>query len=71
MVSSSIEYKNHKHVHTQHGATIYIKQTVTDIKGEIQNNSIIVGNFNAQYQQWIHQPSRKFERKHGLNHKLD
>ena len=29
------------------GATKYIKQTLTDIKGEIDNNTIIVENFNT------------------------
>ena len=26
----------------------YIRQTVTDIKGEIDSNTIVVGNFNTQ-----------------------
>ena len=30
------------------GAPQYIKQTLTDIKGEIDSNTIIVGNFNTQ-----------------------
>ena len=29
------------------GALQYIKQTLTDIKGEIDGNTIIVGNFNT------------------------
>ena len=29
------------------GAPKYIKQTLTDIKGEIDNNTIIVGDFNT------------------------
>ena len=29
------------------GAPQYIKQTLTDIKGEIDSNSIIVGDFNT------------------------
>ena len=29
------------------GAPQYIRQTVTDIKGEIDGNTIIVGNFNT------------------------
>ena len=29
------------------GAPQYIKQTLTDIKGEIDGNTIIVGNFNT------------------------
>ena len=30
------------------GATQYIRQTLTDIKGEIDSNTIIVGDFNTQ-----------------------
>ena len=29
------------------GARQYIRQTLTDIKGEIDNNTIIVGDFNT------------------------
>ena len=29
------------------GVSQYIKQTLTDIKGEIDSNTIIVGNFNT------------------------
>ena len=29
------------------GASQYIRQTLTDIKGEIDSNTIIVGNFNT------------------------
>ena len=29
------------------GAPQYIRQTLTDIKGEIENNTIIVGDFNT------------------------
>ena len=29
------------------GAPQYIRQTLTDIKGEIDNNTIIVGDFNT------------------------
>ena len=31
------------------GAHQYIRQTVTDIKGEIDSNTIIVGDFNTQH----------------------
>ena len=31
------------------GATQYIRQTVTDIKGEIDSNTIIVGDFNTPF----------------------
>ena len=30
------------------GASQYIRQTLTDIKGEINRNTIIVGEFNTQ-----------------------
>ena len=34
-------------MHPNTGALKYIKQILTDIKGEIDNNTIIVGDFNT------------------------
>ena len=34
-------------MHPNIGATQYIRQTLTDIKGEIDSNTIIVGDFNT------------------------
>lgn len=31
----------------------YIQQILTDLKGETDNNTITVGDFNTQFQQWI------------------
>ena len=42
------------------GAPQYIRQTLTDIKGEIDNNTIVVGDFN----QWADHQNRKLIRKH-------
>jgi len=39
-------HDNFKHLCTQHRTPQYIKQTLTDIKGEIDSNTIIVGDFN-------------------------
>ena len=41
-------HNNCKYLCTQHRSTsIYIRQTLTDIKGEIESNTIIVGDFNT------------------------
>ena len=40
-------YENYKYICTKFGASQYIRQILTDIKGEINNNTIIVGNFNT------------------------
>ena len=34
------------------GAHQYIRQTLTDIKGEIDSNTIIVGDFTPHLHQW-------------------
>ena len=34
------------------GAHQYIKQMLTAIKGEIDSNTIIAGDFNTQFNQW-------------------
>lgn len=42
-----------------------IKQTLKDPKGEIDNITIIIGNFSVLYfQQWLDQVDRKLTRKH-------
>ena len=42
----------------------YIRQILTDIKGEIDSNTIIVGDFNIPLNQWIDHQYRKLIRKH-------
>ena len=46
------------------GAPKYIKQMLTDIKGEINNNTIIIGNLKPYLHQWTDDPDRKSIRKH-------
>ena len=46
------------------GAPQYIRQTLTDIKGEIDSNIIIVGEFNTSFSQWKDHQNRKSVRKH-------
>ena len=29
------------------GASLYIRQTLTDVKGETDNNTVVVGDFNT------------------------
>ena len=36
----------------------YIKQFLTDTKGETDNNTIIVGNLTLYLHQWIHHPEK-------------
>ena len=42
----------------------YIRQELTDIKGEIDRNAIIVGDFNTPSHQWTDHQNRKLIRKH-------
>ena len=46
------------------GAPQYIRQTLTDIKGEIDSDTIIVGDFNTHSHQWTDHQNRKLIRKH-------
>ena len=46
------------------GAPQYIRETLTDIKGEIDSNIIIVGDFNTPLRQWTDHQNRKSVRKH-------
>ena len=40
-------YNNYKYICTQHGSTAIVRQMLTSMKGEINNNTIIVGDFNT------------------------
>ena len=43
----------------------YIRQTLTDIKGEIDSNKITIGVFNTPHShQWTDYQKRKLIRKH-------
>ena len=49
------------------GAPPYVRQMLTSMKGEINNNTIIiVGDFNTHSHLWIDQLNRKLTRKHKL-----
>ena len=41
-------YNNCKYTHTQHKSTSIYKTNAIAIKGEIESNTIIVGNYNTQ-----------------------
>ena len=46
------------------GAPQYIRETLTDIKGEIDCNTMTVGDFTPHSHQWIDHQNRKLIRKH-------
>ena len=48
---------------TNTGAPKYIKQLLTDLKGDINSNTIIVWDLNTHLYQWIDHPDRKSTRK--------
>ena len=48
------------------GALQYIRQMLTSMKGEINNNTIIVGDFNTPSHLWIDQLNTQLARKHKL-----
>ena len=46
------------------GSAQYIRQLLTTLKGQIDNNTIIVGTLTPHLQQWTDHPDRKSIRKH-------
>ena len=48
------------------GAPQYLRQVLTSMKGEINNNTIIMGDFNTPSHLWIDQLNRKLTQKHKL-----
>ena len=58
-------YKNYKHIYIPKiGAPQYIRQMLTTIKGETNNNTLIVRDFNTQHTSKPDHPYRKLIRKH-------
>ena len=54
------------------GAPQYIRQTLTDIKGEIDNNTVIVGDFNTPLTPMDRSSKQKINKKTKiLNNTLD
>ena len=54
------------------GAPQYIRQTLTDIKGEVDSNAIIGGNFNAPLRPMDRSSKQKINKKtQVLNYTLD
>ena len=68
MIKGSIhqeEYKTTVHIYTPNiGAPQYIRQILTAIKGEIDSNTKIVGDFNSPLSSRTDNPDRKSIRKH-------
>ena len=48
------------------GALQYVRQMLTSMKGEINTNTIIIGDFVPHSHLWIGQLNRKLARKHKL-----
>ena len=48
------------------GAPQYIRQMLTSMKGEINSNTVILGDFNTHSHLWLDQLNRKLARKHKL-----
>ena len=49
----------------------HIRQTLTDIKGEIDSNTIKVGDFNTPFTQWIYHQKKINKETQVLNYTLD
>ena len=48
------------------GALQYVRQMLKSMKGEINSNTVIVGDFNTHSHLWLDQLNRKLTRKHKL-----
>ena len=66
MIKGSIQEENITivNIYTPNtGAPQYIRQTLTDIKGEIDSNTVIVGDLTTHSHQWTDHQNRKLVRK--------
>ena len=67
MIKGSIHEEDITIIHAPNiGAPQYVRQLLTRIKGEINSNTVIVGDFNTPSHLWIDQPNRKLAKKHKL-----
>ena len=67
MIKGSIQKEDITIVYAPNtGVPQYVKQMLTSMKGEINSNTIIVGDFNTHSHQWRDQLNRKLTRKHKL-----
>ena len=69
MIKGSIQQENIPFVNIytlNTGAPKHIKQRLTGQKGEIDRNTIIVGDVNTPFKQWVDHPARKSVRKHWM-----
>ena len=67
MIKGSIQEEDRTIINIQApkiGAPQYIRQTLTGIKGEIDSNTIIVGDFNSSLTPMDRHKNRKLTRKH-------
>ena len=48
------------------GELQYVRQMLKSMKGEINSNTVIVGDFNTHSHLWVDQQNRKLARKHKL-----
>ena len=66
MIKGSIQEEDIKiiNIYTNKiGAPQYVRQMLTSMKGEINNNTKIVGKFNIHSHLWIDQLNRELTRK--------
>ena len=67
MIKGSIQEKDKTIVNIyapNTGVPQYIRETLTDIKWEIESNVIIIGDFTPHSHQWTDHQNRKLIRKH-------
>ena len=53
------------------GSPQYVRQLLTTLKREIDNNMVIAGDLSPYLQEWTDHPDRKSTMKHRLNEVLD
>ena len=69
--STQEEDNNCKHLCTQHRSTSIHKTTLTDINGEIDSNTIIVGDFNTPLTPMDRSSKHKINKETQINDTLD
>ena len=66
MINPRRRYNNYNIYASNIGAPQYVKQMLTSMRGEINNNTIIVGDLIPHSHLWIDQLNRKLTKKHKL-----
>ena len=68
-INQTRRYNNYKYICTQHRSAAICRQMLTSMKGEINNNAVIVGDFNTPLTPMDRSTKQKINKQENTNFK--